>query len=308
MATIRPVFSHYITVLGIIFYIVFVICSQFRSFKKVMVCLFIIFLPLSFFDANAAKESSQKDNSEFLRSIEKSMALMKAGKLEKKQRLKLAENLLKANEHKKALRLYSENIKNFEEEDIGTLINYGVAFFKNKKIAEGMNVYDQIFRLIENDKTKLEQYGEILQTNILLSLKENKNKSESNDNKDQQKKNNKNEDSKKGKNNKGKDKKEQDKQKKKNDNEKKKEQENNKQDEQKKKNQQQQNEDSDKKKDAKKQNPEEALADKERNIKKKRKTMKIPAVIKNLMHKDRKLQKKYFNTQTKKNKQTKKDW
>ena len=157
MSVIRPVWSHYIASAGIVFYILSVVFSQFRSFQK---CIAILFMAVW----GGGDGQARADN---LMNLEK----LKRGELDKVQRLKLAEKFLRKDENEKALKLYRESMGQWKDWDFPTLLNYGVALFKNGKIEEGIRVYDYLYRkgaLGEAEK-------EAVQSNLMKILEEQEN-------------------------------------------------------------------------------------------------------------------------------------
>ena len=212
---------------------------------------------------------------------------MKNGQLNRIKRLKLAEDLLREKKDKEALILYEENIDNISVENEKILFNYATALLKNGQLSKGLDVMSFLQKRLRNKK-KMELD---MQKNILLALDNSEKKeSDQEQNKDQNKEQNKdkNKDEKKTRDN-------------------------NKNDE-KSSQEKQSTHDGNKKKDEKerqdeKDNPSDRLKEKEEELRKKKKKVKIPALLKQLLHDDRNLQNKYFDASTSKNKKDGgKDW
>ena len=313
LSIVRPVWSHYIASIGIVFYILSVIFSQFRSFKK---CIVLFSLAILSGGEGQVWANTSMD-------LEK----LKRGKLDKIQRLKLAEKFLRNNENEKALKLYRESIGEWKDFDFSTLLNYGVALFRNGKIEEGIRVYDHLY--------KQESLGEVeknaMQNNLIKTLEEQK---KNQNQKSQNEKENKDQ-GEKGEGKQGKDDKESSKGQ---DGEKKESEKDNgeksgngnreekgeeskdggnkekNESEQREENQNNLNENGEDKKEPtpqqEKMTAREMFQEKKQNMERQKKLTKIPEALKSIMHKDSALQDKFFDTSTneKKINRRKKDW
>ena len=201
--------------------------------------------------------------------LEKLQQRHKKGFLEREDSLKLAEKFLEKNEYKAASTLYEENIKEIEDTEPEVLMNYGVSLAKSNQTLKAMKVFSELSKKLK-DKKYSNFSKEDLRQNILLALR-------------------KSEEEKKSKS------------KEKNNEEKKSENRESKNQSQKRKERDQKNKG--------KENSEKKLDEKEAEIKKKREKIKIPAILKQILNKDRKLQKKMIDTKTKKPKNyEEKDW
>ena len=153
-AVIRPVWSHYIAGVGIIFYILFAILSQLRSFRSWVIVFFWVAL-------------GEWGGGRVWADIAMDMEKLKKGRLDKIQRLKLAEKFLEKGEKEKALKLYRENIGGWEGVELPVLLNYGVALFENGKIEEGVEVYNYLYQKIPLE----EGAKDAMQNNLMKALK-----------------------------------------------------------------------------------------------------------------------------------------
>ena len=322
----RPVRASYIVTPAIIFLIVAYLLHLFPVFVTKSV---ILILPVSlslFLKTNIAYGEIKEKTPEAQKvddSTLKFLNILKNGNLSKINKLKVAEGLLRAKKYEQAKILYEENLLNKKNKDLIPYLNYGTLLLATGKIKAGAEIYEEIHA---NDKIS-EEIKEIARVNFLLALsqeKQNKQKQEQN-NKENNKQKKKNEQE-------GNDKKSQQSEKDKNSKKDKsgdekdssgaskekdqKEEENGGQS----KNSSKQKEDS-----TNKQNQERAgtpnddkkhdekprtIEQKEEKIRQKRKMVKIPAVVKQLMSDDSQLQKEHFNTRTNRRSSNnkRKDW
>ena len=218
---------------------------------------------------------------------------LKKGELDKQKKLKLAEKLLKGKEHDKALTLYEENIENISKTDSATLFNYATAQLKNGNIKDAIDNFLTLRkRLKKDDNENSKKMLNDIRKNILLALN-NQQKSQQNQNDQQEKQEQSDQQNQQGGQGQQKDQDQSDKQ--------------NQQGEQ--KQQSQKGGDREQKKDQKNKMA-NALKKKEDELKKKRKSVNIPALLRQLLNDDRNLQNKYFDTSTSKksNQEEIKDW
>ena len=299
---VRPVWSHYIASVGIAFYILSIIFSQFRSFA-----LIFLLMALGWNDGGVARADISAD-----------LENLREGGLDKARRLKLAEKFLKKGETENALKLYRENVGELEEADFFTLSNYAVALFQSGGIEEGVKIYNYLYRnapLGEREK-------DALRNNLLKALdeeekrqkqekkqdgdkgqedKKDSGEEEKSDESGEEKDNNDGggEGSEKGKDEEGE-------QREKKGGGKEGEEEDEKKSDNK-NDQKNQDSSSQQKKDL---TGREALMEKKKNVEKQRKLVKIPETIKSIMDKERSLQDRAFDTGTydKKRDRRVKDW
>lgn len=234
---------------------------------------------------------------------------IKEGNTSKQIKVKLADTFLKLGRLEEAEVLYKES---YDKLTIEGLNNYAINLIKNKKAEEGVRVLSDLQLKVREDgsiENRQEKIAEIRQ-NMLLALAEQK-KQKKQKNEDKKK----SEDQKKGDNSKNNGEGEKEKKSSESDKSQKNDNKNkgNDNDKQKRKNEDQ-SENKDKNKDKnedkeKKPNKSKSLEDKQGEIEKKRRMVKIPGLIKQIMSDDRNLQKKYLDTSTEKPKAyQKKDW
>lgn len=314
---IRPVFSHLILIPAIIVYCVSVVFGRFGSFKKIVS---IALLLVSFLGGNTAQaqEEEQKQTKQLPAALLRDMDKMKKGKANRKEVLKIAENLMKNNEDQRASELYKEYAKSNDEQEV--LFNRATALLKTNQLDEAMPLIQEVFK-----NAKSEEIKNRMRHNILLTMNQSGGKSK--DKNDKQDKKDK-EDNKDDKGKEGKEGQEKDDQNKKDDKGKEgkngKENKDNKdgkgsQDQNKKKDESQGKDKDDKnKKDPKDldrpDRPEptkpQSLEEKEKMIEQKRRMVKTPAMVKQIMSDDRELQKKMMDTSTNErgSSKPKRDW
>ncbi len=318
---IRPVKSHFILIPAIVFYIISVMFQFGKTNVAMSLILFIFFsMPVR----------SEEEKNKIDPKIQESLNKIKSGKAEKNEILKTAEMLLKNNKDKESLELYEEYSKN--NKDFEVEFNKITAKLKNKKIESAIDDYQAFL----NSKAPAD-LKEKLRSNMLLTFSENqeknqdKNKEKKKDkNKDQQDKNQSgNEDqkdnkdqqeSKDQKENKNQDNKDnnqkneqnkkpgenKDSQKNESDKNKEKDQEKDK----KKESEGKENESEKENQDGKEDKKPKSLEEKEKQEELRRKMLKIPGMIKQIMNDDRELQKRLMDTSTKEKKDSKpkRDW
>ncbi len=289
MATVRPVKTANILVPAVICLIISFITYPTASYT--LAILLVLVMPL-----RAEDLPEDLKNEQITSLLEK----MKNGELSPDGKLKFAEVLLRNKEPEAASVLYEENLKFASPEHLN---NYAISLIQAKKPKKALKVLSRLQQRVRAGDIQLEdtQKNEIRQ-NVLLALraqeqqqkqKQKQKKKEEQEKKDQKKKQSSGE---------GSEGESSEKQKKKSEGQKGKEKEKNKD---KSKNQKQDDEKGDKKKDQAPKN----FKDHQEEVRKKRKMVKIPGLIKQIMSDDRSLQKKYLDTSTNKSKQyQKKDW
>lgn len=314
---IRPVFSHLILIPAIIVYCVSVIFGRFGSFKKIVSIALLLFSFLGGSSAHAQDEE-QKPTKQLPAALLRDMDKMKKGKANRKEVLKIAENLMKNNEDQRANELYKEYAKDGDEQEV--LFNRATALLKTNQLDAALPLIQDIFKNAKNEEIKNR-----MRHNILLTMNQGGGKSK--DKNDKQDKKDK-EDNKDDKGKEGKEGQEKDDQNKKDDKGKEgkngKENKDNKdgkgsQDQNKKKDESEGKDKDDKdKKDPKDldkpDRPEptkpQSLEEKEKMIEQKRRMVKTPAMVKQIMSDDRELQKKMMDTSTNErgSSKPKRDW
>ncbi len=313
---IRPVYSHYILIPAIILYCLSVLLGRFALFKTAKNLVILLALGLSAHSLQAQEEGATKEkpiNPE----IKKDLEIIKEGKADRKYILKVAEKMLKDKDDQRATELYSEYAKKNDDEEVR--FNYATSLLKANRQQEAFPIIQDLMKTSKNEELKNK-----LRNNVLLAMDPNKqkenqknkdknqdqNKDQNKDNKDSkdnkdQKNQDKNQDNKKdgGKNNKD-DKNKDNKSGGKQDNQNKKPDQNDKKDEKNKDNKKDDKKEgkdknqSDQDKEDQKQKGPSTLEEKEKEIEQKRKMVKTPAMIKQILSDDRELQKRMMDTST----------
>lgn len=320
---IRPVFGHYIVILGVLIYFLSSLLGIGKSFQKPL-ALILLFLSVGSFNdlqanAEAPIESGKGKEVKDTPVVLKRKQNLKSGIATSNEKKFLAQEFLKTGKAKEASTLYEE-INSTQAKDINSLVNMGTAYASSGNLKMALDSYENAVQIMPEGQSK-EELKNALRSNVLVAIKKQKQKK-----KDQKKKKDeKNKDKKKkkeGKKDKDKDKKDQSGKGSSGD-KKGKDQEKNKSSEQKKKEQQDKEKQKEEKKQKEKKKGEESkkaeqqqqqapstLEQKEKDIKKKRKLVKIPAMLKQIMDQDRNLQEQYYRTnqKRKRNNNEAKDW
>ena len=312
---VRPVFSHLILIPAIILYCVSILLGRFASFKTVMS---ILLVSVTLSSGAFAQEEDKKELPPIPTHLKKDIDKMKSGKSDRKEILKVAEGFLKSNDDVRASELYKEYSKSDDDQEIQ--FNHATALLKSNKLDEAMPIIQEIFKNSKNEDLK-----DKLRNNILLTMNsegKSKDKNKKDDKKEDKKdgesdKNDKKDDQNKDgesgdkKDDKSKDGKGQDKQ----------DQKNSKSDKQKDQDEKDK-QDKDKDKDKDKKDPKDldkpdrpdpgpqSLQEKEKLIEQKRKMVKTPAMVKQILNDDRELQKRMMDTTTNErgSSKPKRDW
>lgn len=256
---------------------------------------FSLSLMLLFLSGVKTVRSSSDHESEM---VEKLKEKMKEGKLNSKGKLKFAEILLRSKNAEAAKVLYEEQAKGMTAKDRN---NYAVTLLQVKKPIEALREFSSIQKDANQGLVTLtDQERSDLRQNILLALQAKKQQEQQQKQKEKEEK-----EKKKEKNEKGEGKSKGDSGEKK---DKSKGKEGNNED----KNKKEKGEGKDKPKEkteGQKKDKAQSLKEKQDEIRKKRKMVKIPGLIKQIMSDDRDLQKKYLDTSTSEPKAyQKKDW
>jgi len=297
-ATVRPVKAHLIILPALILLII--------SFALYPSRGFVLMLLLSFFIVTVQGPTLANDEGEEETEVvlgPETSSLLQAyltGGLDKKNKIKLAEMLLRDGDYSRSVVLYKELGSSISPE---ALNNYAVSLLKAKRPIEAIRMFSDVQYSIQDDQNIDANFKSELRQNLLLALQQKKEqekqkKKKEQENKDQKKK----KDDGKGDGSPKKDPNgEKGKSQKKSQGDK---------DGKKKKNQKQENK-KDKKGEEKegKKKEKKTLAQQQKEIEKKRKMIKVPGLIKQILSDDRNLQKRYLDTSTQKPKaRKKKDW
>lgn len=280
---IRPVLSQWFVGAGIVLYLLSVAFSNARSYSTLIVILMISSLNFQSVKAEQSKEEVEQANQELLNDLSQDWST------EQKQQAAL--ELAKKNQLEKAMLLYKEAEGDLS---IKAKANYGATLLANGD-QKGVKVLDEVLKENASKDIELER---LIHSNIKKFLSANSGKGDG-ESKDENKEEN--QDKKSGSGN-SKDQK--------NDKKQTGDQEENKDD---KKNESENDKDKDNKDENGKEEKEQQItnmAQREREIDKKRKMMKVPALLKQLMQDDRALQSEYIDTETndKNNSREKRDW
>ena len=309
---IRPVLSNYLMAPGVFFFILSFLLKNMNTFAYLCIGL----ITFSTYAQQVPKEVKEPVKSEEVKELEEQFS---KGEIREKDKSYLASELLKQGFPEEAEKLYKEIIENKKNKvSDKEKFNYGAAQLKNKNIGGGLKTYQDLYKNLKKSNANPELL-ESVKANIIKALenmssasqkKKNK-KDDEQDEKDKDKKDQSGEGDSESKDNKDKQSDKSEGQKKKSDKD------SDKKDKQ--KNKDQQNKDKDKDKDKEKKDNQ---SDKDKEKKKKQekknkkgsggkpnKPKKMPAILKQLMSDDNKLQKKMIDTGTTKRKsREKRDW
>lgn len=311
---VRPVFSYLILIPAIILYCASVVLGRFPSFKTAVSLLVLVLV-----SAGSGVQAQEQEKKEIVLppSLLKDMEKMKTGKADRKEILKIAENLLKANDDKRASELYSEYAKGDDEEQV--VFNRATALLKANKLDEAIPLIQQIYKNGSNEEIK-----DKMRHNLLLTMNNDKNGQNKDDKKDDKKEDQKEGDQdKKDKDGQKGDQQKEDKNKEgKGDDKKDPSDPKDGQGQQQDKKDKNEDKNKDKKDEKDKKDPKDldkpdrpdpspkTLEEKEKMIEQQRKMVKTPAMVKQILNDDRELQKKMMDTSTNERgaQKQKRDW
>lgn len=284
---IRPVLSQWLVVAGILFYALSVILGNMRSYSTITLVLVMTFLSINTGTVRAQdkteEDKKEKISQEILEDLDKDWSA------DQKQHLAL--ELAKNNDLEKASQLYQEAK---DDLTLKAKTNYGITLLA-KGDEKGLKVLDEVLKENSSKDVELErQIHSNIKKYLLASGSGGDGEQEDKDQKDQK-------DKKSGSGKSGKENKD------KNNNEKNETGDKDKKDDEKGKDEdEKENQNGDEQKDKQITN----MAQREREIDKKRKMMKVPALLKQLMQDDRALQSEFIDTETtdKNNSREKRDW
>ncbi len=277
---VRPVYAHFLLVPALLS---FLICYLLRLFPIYTLSI-MLFLSIGqdYLYAQEKNGNEEPQKSEITMALEEAF---KAGVLDKKGRLKLAESLLKDGHSKESEILYSEEIDDSRvtKENIIDNFNYATALAQNQKIKESINKYNEILKVTEN-----EELEKVVKENLKKLFEQSQQQKQ---NKQDQSKENNNQDQNGEGQGKGQEEQKDNQEGKKEDQ---KDGQGNKKEEQDKKNNPDEKTDEQKKQEQEKQNG---------------KKKKMPAIVKQLINDDNQLQKKMIDAKTSERARgEKKDW
>lgn len=323
---IRPVYSHYILIPAILLFCLSVLIGRFPIFK-IPRAVVVAFMTIWVLETQSLKAQERTSEAQLLTTpeIKKDLEVIQEGRADREYVLKTAEKMLRAKDSKRATELYSEYGKKNDSEAVR--FNHATALLKSNRIKEAMPIIQELMK-----NSKDEDLKDKLRKNLRVHVEQKKKQ----DKEEQQKKENQeNKENGTDKNKEGQSKPENQEKQEKQENQgkegKDKQQEGNQQGQKKpdqngqpgeqKKEDKKDGKDKDgkeKDKDAGSAEKEEdkqppgpsTLDEKEKEIEKKRRMTKTPAMIKQIMSDDRELQKKMMDTSTRERgeEKPKRDW
>ncbi len=291
--TIKDVYLEYVLIPAI----VLLVFSYILRFGKSLVIPLLIF---SYLDA-FSQEKEERKPTPYDAKIEFYKNFLRTGEIEKDEKLKLGELLLKAGDIEESSKIYKETIEQTKSSTATSQINYGTSLLANKEYDKALAHYAQLLNQLEKIKDKdISEFKDIIRKNTLYALAQKKQQE-----KKQQEQNKKDSNQKKNDSDKNKDSQE---------NENKEKNKEDKDEEKKKQSDKEKNKEEKEKKDGEKDDKDKK--DKEKNGELKNKADKpikrvskkgLPSLLKQLVNDDRKLQEKLIDASTQQ-KGTKKDW
>lgn len=290
---IRPVMQNYLMIPGVMLLALSFILKNMKTF----IYIGMLFISISTY---SQEEDKPKEKSAEIIKLEEKFA---RGEMSRNEKRLLANKLLKEGFPEQSEKLYGEILKGpISEENKKDYFNYGAAQFKSKKIGPGFNTYKKLHDYLENRVDKDDKMFKSVKDNMLKAIQSSASKSgsdgdedEENQDKNQKGKKGKGKESKDSKNKKGKGKQQEDED----------EDQDGKDQKKKDKKDKGKNKDSDENDGDKKKKDKKDKGSAGKGIDKK----KMPAILKQLMSDDNKLQKKMIDTGTNKRKsREKRDW
>lgn len=258
---VRPVLGHYLIILAILCYVVAVLLTRGKTFKAVASLLLILTL---------GKPAILK-----AQSSSKLMEKLHAGKIGQNEKLELAKKLMESENYQESAILYEESLKSGNAPSRASL-NHGAALLAGGEVARGLEVLAETSREGLSEEEKM-----IVRSNILNAIKQQQEQQrQEQQNKDQK-------DSGQGQQNQQQNQNQQDKQDQQN-----KQNQNDQQNKQDKQNQQ----NSDQQNKAK--SNQQKLKERQEKQKRERAMKQVPALVKQVLEDDRKLQEQYIDTST----------
>lgn len=171
----RKAYGEYPMALFVIFYILSLIFSQFKSFK-VLASILGLLVTLSVVDTRAAEEE-RKISDETLKSLEK----IRDGEANKSEVLKTAEKLLAEGFPETAKKLYEEHRAGNESVEVEN--NYAASLVQSKNTAQGI----ELFKKILERKDLTDEQAQAVRKNLLTAIQKQKSDQNSKSQNDQNK-------------------------------------------------------------------------------------------------------------------------
>jgi Ca-activated chloride channel family protein len=159
--SIRPVYTHYLVIVSIGCLIISVILGFKTSF----------FYGIFFLYPDVRTYAQKPINEKLLRETVSQISKLKKGKLDDRQRLKLAENFMHLKDFKRAAILYQETLTpNFIKDDY-LRFNYATAMAGSGQVKEGFeHFYEMIKKYQGNDQDSMKM-NRFIRNNVLYALK-----------------------------------------------------------------------------------------------------------------------------------------
>ena len=268
---VRPVLGHYLIILAIIFYVIGVFLTRGKTFKPL--AIFICFFSILQNPARAQDDLMKK---------------LQAGSISKDEKLKLAKDLVDTEKYDESIVLYDE-ASHKEKLPARAALNYGTSMLAAGNVAGGLAAIAQAESSAPNELSNQEK--SIIRSNVLNAIKQQQEQQKQDQQKKQQ------QDKKQDKDGKNKQNQQQD---------------NQKGEQKDQQDQKKEGQGNDKKDDEKKNSKSNAqkLKERQEQQRKERAMKKVPALVKQVLEDDRKLQEQYLDTTTSKPEDTTrpKDW
>lgn len=168
-----PVYMELLVIPGIIFYLLYVFFCFLRRFEAVGGSLCILFLLLS----SPVKNANASTNEE---SIQGDLIELRNGDLNHEKKLNLANKLLKSKQGLKSLTLYDESYKgNSTFNQLNHAFNYGTLLLKSGEVAKGLKVYRTLLSQLNKSDEEHKEIEKGIKANTQLALMQQKNKKKS---------------------------------------------------------------------------------------------------------------------------------
>ncbi len=324
---VRPVLGYGVIKLALASLIVGVVLGYFKNFVYVLLVITFLISTEKLSAQSAPTPNISAEQKKILEKLNREIAkykkLLNQQRLDRGQRLQLANLYLQKKDAAKARAIYEENGVALNSSAPEVVYNYAVTLLLTKDIKQGVSLLHKLSQRYPDPKLQeaiAQTLLQILQQQQQQKKQNNKEKENKQKNKEQQKKQqqnsskdqqkdkqqNKKEQNKQQQNKQDKkeqDKKEQNKQ----DENKQNKKEQNKQDKKEQQQDKQQKEQNKQKSKEQKQQP-RSLKEKEEQIKKKRRMVRVPTILKKILNDDRKLQERYIDTKTDKREYKQQDW
>lgn len=146
---IRPVYSHYILIPAIVLFCLSVLVGRFPVFKMPKTLMMLFFLGLGL---EGHPLYAQEKKAEVSPEIKKDLELIKEGKADREYVLKTAEKMLKAKDDKRATELYSEYGKKGDSEEVR--FNHATALLKSSRLKEALPIIQDLMKNSKNEDLK----------------------------------------------------------------------------------------------------------------------------------------------------------